>query len=99
MLGPEAEHVIDDLKKVQDHLGAMIDAQVVSDMLEEFIQKQGSKKSKKARKEAPPLSGVKAYQHYQGEQRDELLSTFPETWAYFKRPEFRQKLAQAVSAL
>ena len=99
VLGPEAEHVVNDLKIVQDHLGNMTDAQVVSNMLGEFLQARGSKQSKKARKELPRLGGVKAYQQFQVEQRDELLSTFPETWAHFKRPEFRQKLAQAISAL
>lgn len=99
VLGLEAEYVITDLKKVQDHLGDMSDAQVASVILEEFIKKQTSKRSKKSKKEPPSLEGVEAYQVYQVEQRDLLISTFPETWAYFKRPEFRQHLAQAVSAL
>jgi len=99
VLGPEVELVINDLKKAQDHLGAMTDAQVVSDMLEKFIQKQDSKQSKKVKKLPPSLSGIKAYQQFQIEQRDVLLSTFPEIWADFKRPEFRQKLAQAISVL
>jgi CHAD domain-containing protein len=99
VLGPQAEFVINDLKKTQDHLGALTDAQVVTKRLEKFVRKQASKGSKKAKKKTLSLDGIEAYQQFQIEQRDILFSTFPETWADFRRPEFRQNLAQAVSAL
>lgn len=99
VLGPETEQVVEDLKKIQDHLGNLTDAHIAVQMLGSFIEKQQSKKTKEGDGAPPSMSGVETYKLYRIEELDRLISTFPERWEYFKSPEFNQNLAKAVSAL
>lgn len=98
VLGPEAPELIDLFKDMQDHLGDLNDAQVAIQILDEFL------KSELKSHRTPDIldeetQAVHAYQAYRQAERDRLLETFPEAWARFNNPEFRQKIARVVSVL
>jgi len=93
VLGPESKELIDQFKQMQDHLGDLVDAQVAIELLGKFLG------NKAIKKEGIPLEGIESYLVYKIEERDRLLSTFPEAWAKFVQPEFRRNLASAISTL
>ena len=93
MLGPESNELIEQLKGLQDHLGNLVDAQVAIDHLQNILDKKASKK------EELSLEGIGTYLEFKTEERDRLLTTFPEAWSQFNQPEFRRKLALALETL
>jgi CHAD domain-containing protein len=99
VLGNESKAVIDDLKRIQDHLGDLNDAQVATGILGDFLvewdRQQNSLPVSQRRSPEPIL----AYLTYRYNERLRLMQTFKAAWANFNRPEFQQNLALAVSAL
>jgi CHAD domain-containing protein len=99
VLGEESKAVIDDLKRIQDHLGDLNDAQVATGILGDFLiewdRQQNSLPVSQRRSPEPIL----AYLTYRYNERLRLMQTFKTAWAHFNRPEFQQNLALAVSAL
>lgn len=93
VLGPESNELIEQLKGLQDHLGNLVDAQVAIDHLQNILDKKASKK------EELSLEGIGTYLEFKTEERDRLLTTFPEAWSQFNQPEFRRKLALALETL
>jgi CHAD domain-containing protein len=99
VLGEEAEPVIEDLKKMQDHLGDLNDANVASSIIYQFLERHNASQAKLPKSERIQLKGIEAYLQARQEELEHLRGSFPESWAYFKRPEFTKNLAKAVSAL
>ncbi len=99
VLGQEAKTVIDDLKKMQDHLGDLNDANVAVQSLGDFIESWEVEQARLPESEGENIDGVAAYLTYQQAELVRLRDTFPEAWAYFNRPEFRQNLASSISVL
>jgi CHAD domain-containing protein len=99
VLGPEARQVIADLKQMQDHLGDLNDAQVATQLLQAFLADWDQEETPTALTARPDPAGVLAYLTYQHRERHRLIVTFPEAWAHFCRPEFRQNLGLAIAAL
>jgi CHAD domain-containing protein len=93
VLGPESEGLINQFKQLQDHLGDLVDAQVSIELLGKILDKKASKK------EELPKEVIKSYLEYKTEERDQLISSFPESWSELNSPEFRRNLALAVSTL
>jgi CHAD domain-containing protein len=94
VLGPEAKDAIAEVVQVQDHLGALHDADVANGLLSEFLFRAGDNGG--PRVIAP---GVVAYLAVQQGELQRLIDTFPERWRAFNRPEMRTWIAQAVAAL
>ncbi|HSF80014.1 MAG TPA: CHAD domain-containing protein [Anaerolineales bacterium] len=99
VLGDTAKAVINDIKKLQDHLGDLNDAQVATELLRDFLAQWDIQQTSEPIQERQSPQPVMAYLAYQYEQRHQLMRTFRDTWAYFIRPEFRHNLALAVSVL
>jgi len=99
VLGDEAREVIADLKQLQDHLGSLNDANVACQVLSEFLEGQEEKPVRRQTVRRNKREPVAAYLALQHAERQQLLVSFPEAWAYFERPEFRRNLALAISVL
>ena len=99
VLGVEARQVIDMIKKLQDHLGDLHDADVACQILNSFLDNWDRGQSGlqlSARQNPEPIVNYLAYRHA---ERHRLLVTFPEAWACFDKPETTQKVASAISIL
>ncbi|HEY62041.1 MAG TPA: CHAD domain-containing protein [Anaerolineae bacterium] len=99
VLGDSAKEVIRDIKMIQDHLGDLNDANVACALLNEFIEKWEDSQNSLPLTERVNPEPIVAYLASKHAERYRLMTTFPEAWAYFTRPEFKQNLALAVSVL
>lgn len=99
VLGKEAKAVIDDLKGIQDHLGDLNDAQVATRILDDFLTEWDRQQNNLPVSQRQSPETVLTYMIYRYNERQRLMQSFRETWAYFNRPEFQQNLASAVATL
>jgi CHAD domain-containing protein len=99
VLGEQAKAVIDDLKKLQDHLGDLNDAEVATLILREFLDNWDVRQSERPLDERQNPEAIFAYLTARHAERHRLIVSFREMWAYFNRDEFRRNLALAVSVL
>jgi CHAD domain-containing protein len=95
VLGREAEQVIAEVVRLQDHLGDLNDADVANTMLSNFLFAP----SRKDASESVIAPGVVAYLAAKQRELQHLMSTFPAAWEQFNRPEIRRSLADAVAVL
>ena len=99
VLGAEGGEVIDEIKKLQDHLGDLNDAHIACQILREFIeswQERQAESPLQSRQNPEPVVAYLASKHAELHQ---LMISFPEAWAHFHRQELLRKLALAVSVL
>ena len=99
ILGEDAGQAITELKQLQDHLGALHDADVACQLVREFLrdwEKDQIGMPISERLNPEPIVTYLAYLHA---ERYRLIISFPELWNKFSRPEFRQMIAQAISLL
>jgi CHAD domain-containing protein len=99
VLGKTAQDVIADIKKVQDHLGDLNDAQVATQILREFIDEWESRLETLPIHERPNLEPLIQYLAARHAERRQLMLSFPKTWKYLNRSGFQRNLAQAVATL
>lgn len=99
ILGKEAKSVINILKKMQDHLGDLNDAQVATQLLSEFLARMEFAHLDLPLAERRNPEPVVVYLAAKHAERHRLMRTFPAAWQEFNQPEFRQNLALAVAAL
>jgi len=99
VLGKETEEIIDILKKLQDHLGELNDANVAAQILRQFITEHTAKGEKLTTQDQQGLEAIALYLSSRLEELDRLKATFPETWELFNNPQFRRDLARAISVL
>ncbi len=103
VLAPQTQDLIKEMKKLQDHLGDLQDAMVASELLRDFLTwgTWGHAKDKKAPLPKEPIvaPGVATYMADKQMELQRLLDTFPQTWAYFQSPEFKQAVAVAIAPL
>jgi len=99
VLGPEAKSVIEVIKKLQDHLGDLNDADVATRLLRGFLDDWDAQQEGLPISERQNPGGIIAYLAYQHAQRHELMVTFQQAWNEFASPEFRQALAMAIAVL
>lgn len=99
VLGPEAKTVIEVIKKLQDHLGELNDANVATQLLRGFMDDWDASQAVLPITERQNPGGIIAYLAYQHARRHELMITFQQAWEEFARPEFRQALAAAIAVL
>jgi len=108
VLGAEVEQAIDELKVLQDHLGALQDAVVAGQHLRNVIDwgTWRHPKDKHLRWISTPFNApdVTAYLEFQQTETRRLVRTFPEVWARYEdihhqRTHFTALIASAISAL
>ncbi len=101
VLGPEAKAAIKEIVAVQDHLGALQDAVVASDILRDFLTYGTWGKETKQGAPGPPdfAPGVEAYLVAKQVEIDELLAEFPRVWQQLRSAEFSRKVAGVVAVL
>lgn len=97
VLGDEAKMVINDLKKIQDHLGDLNDADVATLILRQFLDEWDQAELPLEQRESP--EAIVTYLAARHAERHRLLVTFRETWVKFNHPDFRRNLALAISSL
>lgn len=99
ILGEGIQKAIGELKRMQDHLGELHDADVACQLVVDFMQEWDNNQLQKPITERQNPEPIVKYLAYMHAERYRLTSTFPELWRKFNRAEFRQIIAQAVSAL
>ncbi len=104
VLGSEIEEVIGILIKMQDHLGALHDADVSQSLLRthmERLLRQARKQQKRAMvpPSLPPLNGIVAYLQDREQELERLREGVLPVWSAVVAPETRRKLALALSVL
>jgi CHAD domain-containing protein len=91
--------VIGVIKRLQDHLGDLHDADVACQILNNFLESWDSGQTGlqlSERQNPEPLVNYLAFQHA---ERHRLMVTFPEVWEQFEQPEIMRKVALAISVL
>ncbi|MEA3375275.1 MAG: CHAD domain-containing protein [Chloroflexota bacterium] len=104
LLAPQAGDLIGQMKRLQDHLGDLQDALVASELLRDFLTwgtwgHTQDKKGAKVPKEPIVAPAVAVYLADRQAELQHLLRTFPDVWAYFQSPEFKQTVAVIVAPL
>ncbi len=97
VLPAEAEPLIAQVVRVQDHLGDLHDADVAIDLMRDFIRRR-ERKARRSHRTADVL-GAQHFLEVNREKRTHLLRTFPELWRELSGPVFRDQLARVVSAM
>jgi CHAD domain-containing protein len=99
VLGEPVRKVLKDIVRVQDILGELQDSQTASEMIEKYLKsfekEQALLPVRDRISSTPMLSYLVARQN----RRHEILQSFMTTWKSFDRPEFRKRLAKAISTL
>lgn len=92
VLKPHATQVIEQIKTLQDHLGDLQDAVVANQILESFLTRgtwgEAPATGASSKPEHPQASGVVAYQQAKQQERQHLVTTFPQVWDQIASPEF-----------
>lgn len=104
ILGPEAKTLVEETKKLQDHLGGLQDAVVASNLLRDFLTwgtwGPGQAEGKRPWPTEPVIApGVAAYLAVRQAELQRLLNTFPQIWERFTGPELTRLAASAMAAL
>lgn len=100
VLGRRSVDVIATVKQLQDHLGAMNDAEVAAGLVEQFVHETEHKQAGLPFDQRVDLQETLAYLARRLDEREQLVRAFPEAWqTLFLRPAFRRSLAQSVSVL
>ncbi|MBN1423465.1 CHAD domain-containing protein [Candidatus Fermentibacteria bacterium] len=101
VLGPEAAHVIGQLRLLQDHLGDIQDSVVASGLLRDYLTwgTWGHVEGAAVPPEPVLAPGVASYLATRQRELAGLLQTFPEWWAEFQRPEFFGRITAALATL
>jgi CHAD domain-containing protein len=99
ILGTGVDKAISELKLLQDHLGELHDADVACQLVRSFLKSWEEDQLYQPIPERLNPEPIVTYLAFLHAERYRLLITFPAAWVNFNRPEFRQYLARAVSAL
>lgn len=100
ILPPEAAGLIDELKTLQDHLGALQDAAVATGLLRSFLTRGswGDVKEKKPQ-HSIAAPGVEAYLVAQEAGVKRRQETFPRVWSALQSPAFKESIARVIAPL
>ena len=99
VLGPEARMVINAIKKVQDHLGNLQDAEVTCQRLRLFLDEEDLRQTALPLADRQSPAAVITYLAERHTERHRLITTFPQVWQTFNSPEFQRSLAMSISIL
>lgn len=99
VLSGEAEAVIKEIKRLQDHLGDLNDANVACRILSGFLDHWEERQGHLPLTERQNPEPIVAYLAAKHAERHRLMTSFEAAWALFSRPDVRNNLAQAVAIL
>jgi len=99
VLGPESGWVVKEIKRLQDHLGDLVDAHVAIGLLNDFLQHWDAVEASVPLSQRRSVEGVATYLAARHAEKHRLLTSFPAAWESFNRDEVRRWLALAVAAL
>jgi CHAD domain-containing protein len=99
VLGEGADEVIEDVKKVQDHLGDLNDADVACAILNDFLQRWERNQQNLPVSERESPEPIVAYLAAKHAERHDLMTSFIDTWNHFNRPEIRRSIALCLVEL
>jgi CHAD domain-containing protein len=99
LLGKEVQTIVSEVKAMQDHLGALNDANVASRLLRDFLADWEKQQAELPLLERQSPAQIAGYLNSKLEERHRLLVSFPAAWSHFNRPKFRRQLARAVGNL
>lgn len=99
VLGKESSQVIQELKRIQDHLGDFHDAVVACGLVTDFLNNWEKNQLSRPLIERENPEQIVKYLAYLHAERHRLLVTMPEVWQIFNGPNFRENLAKAVAVL
>jgi len=99
VLGPESKEVINNIKILQDHLGNLNDADVASQMVNEFIVTLEKEQATLSAHERVNPEAMFTYLAKREGERHRFLSTFPQLWQRVMGGGFSEKLTEAISVL
>jgi len=88
VLGEKSKMVIAEIKRMQDHLGDLNDADVAIRLLHDFLARNPRDQE-----------GLVNYLRNREAERDRLVESFPAAWERFTRPKVRSNLTLAMAAL
>ena len=84
---------------MQDHLGQLQDAEVANKLLKDFLSNKETEPLNGSQPEGARVEPLAEYRKFRWNEHQQLLVSFPQAWLEFNRPELRQALARAISAL
>jgi CHAD domain-containing protein len=104
VLGEDASTLIEDLKKIQDHLGNLHDAIVAINLLSSYMETGewnpvDDEKIREEKNFSENKKGIESYLEYMEKELEGLLNTFPEAWEKIRNGEFSERIASMVSRL
>jgi len=99
VLGAESQAIINEIKKLQDHLGELNDANVACQIITRFLKKWDKRQIVFPLQERLSPEPVVNYLAYRYAERYQLMITFSEKWQQFTNTELRQSLAKAIAFL
>jgi CHAD domain-containing protein len=99
ILGDNTGQAISELKQLQDHLGELHDSDVACQLVGDFLKGWDKEQSSRQLTDRQNPETIVTYLAHLYAERYQLVSSFPELWRKFNRPEFRQNIAQAISVL
>jgi CHAD domain-containing protein len=88
ILGEKSKMVIAEIKRMQDHLGDLNDADVAIRLLHDFLAR-----------DSRDQEGLVNYLQSREAERDRLVESFPAAWERYTRPIVRRNLTLAMAAL
>ncbi len=97
-MGSQVPALLEPLVALQDHLGALHDTDVASQLVMEFIAAR-ARYAQRHGTAVPNFEGVAGYLSSLQARIGELQTNFIDRWHIIVRPPFRQALAEAVAAL
>jgi CHAD domain-containing protein len=99
VLGSEIKQVIGEIKRMQDHLGDLQDADVACIMLSQFLEQwDRSQGDQPLSERLNPLPIVTYLANRHGE-RHNLATSFPQVWIDFNNPDLQHNLAMSIAVL
>lgn len=103
VLGRDAEPLIEAIKVVQDHLGALQDSVVTCNILRDFLNwgtwGHGGSARKSAQLKPVIAPGVVSYLAARQTELQHLLEQFPEVWGKINDQDFARRIASLVAPL
>jgi CHAD domain-containing protein/transposase-like protein len=99
VLDPRVKNVITEIKKVQDHLGDLNDADVAVRILGQFLDQWEIRQQSLPLNERENPEPIFVYLTAKHAERHHLMTHFQETWDQFERGEVMRDLALGMSVL
>jgi CHAD domain-containing protein len=96
LMDESAKGLIGDLKKMQDHLGDLNDADVACNLLDAFLHEAQARQHNIPAAEHENLAPVFQFRAHRQDERHTLVQTFPARWQAFRDGDFRPRLAAVM---